>query len=125
MWMWWGGDGGGEVGVESGFVDVGEVGTELVIFLRGDRIVFVIVAAAALHGEAEEGGAEGVESIGNILDAEFFGDASAFDFLWVESVEGGGEELITFKYLIPDAASRDPVSLTVVALENSIVVVAQ
>ena len=88
------GDGAGEIGIEAGLVDIREIGTQLVVFLGGYWIVFVIVAAGAFHGESEEGGAEGVEAIGDILDTEFLRDAAAFHLLGVEAIKSCGKNLV-------------------------------
>ncbi len=49
------GDAVGVAGEEPEFVDVVEVGGELIVILRGERVVFVVVAAGAFEGEAHEG----------------------------------------------------------------------
>ena len=54
----------------------------------------MIVAATALEGEAEEGGAEGGHAVVDVIDAVFLLDGAALGFLWVEAVESGGEDLI-------------------------------
>ena len=54
----------------------------------------MIVTAGALQGEAQKSCAEGVETVGNILEAELLGDAAAFHFLWMEAVEGGCLDLV-------------------------------
>ena len=82
------------MGVEPAFVDVLEEGGETVEVARGDRVVFVVVAAAAFEGEAEEGGAVGGDAVVDVFDAEFFFDAAAFVGLAVETVEGGGDALV-------------------------------
>ena len=82
------------MGVETAFVDVLEEGGETVEVAHGDRVVFVVVAAAAFEGEAEEGGAEGGDAVVDVFDAEFFFDAAAFVGLAVEPVEGGGDALV-------------------------------
>ena len=88
------GNGGGEVGIQPRFVDVGEEGTQAVVVLHRDRIIFVIVTTGALQGEAQKGCPEGVEAVGNILDAELLRHAAAFHFLRMKAVEGGCLDLI-------------------------------
>ena len=87
------GRGWGEEGIETSLVDVLEKRGECVeIFLR-NGVELVIVAATALEGEAEEGGAEGGHAVVDVIDAVFLLDGAALGFLWVEAVEGGGEDL--------------------------------
>ncbi len=54
----------------------------------------MIVAARAIEGEAEEGGAEGDRAVVDVVDPIFLLDRAAFAFLGVEPVEGGGEDLL-------------------------------
>ena len=55
-----------------------EEGVEAVVFFLGERIVFVIVATAAVEGESEPGRADGFGHVEDVVDAVFFGDTSSF-----------------------------------------------
>ena len=54
----------------------------------------MVVAAAALEGEAEEGGAESRDTVIDVIDAILLLDASPFRLLLMEPIEGGGEDLL-------------------------------
>ena len=74
--------------------DAVEIGEEAVeIFLR-DRVVFVIVAAGAAHGQAHPNNGGGLRAIGDVFDAVFLGDDAAFAVGAVVAVEAGGNDLI-------------------------------
>ena len=60
----------------------------------GHGVVLVVVATGAFHSQTEKGRAEGMHPVGYVLDAEFFRHASTFDFLRVQTVEAGGEDLV-------------------------------
>jgi len=75
-------------------VDAVEKRTHRVVVLRGDWVVFVVVAAGALEGERHETGADGVHAVGNAVLAEFFGHRAAFVGFAVDAAEGGGEFLV-------------------------------
>ena len=81
----------GKEGNQPGLVDIGEEGGEGVVVLGRERIVFVIVATRALHGEAEKGGAKGVGAVGDVFDAVFFEHDSTFHHVTVKTVESGGQ----------------------------------
>ena len=54
----------------------------------------MVVAAGALEGQAEEGGAEGVHAVDDVGDAELLLDDAALLVLHVEAVEGRREALV-------------------------------
>src|SRR5262249_22566295 len=68
-----------EVGAVVGapLVDAVEERPERVIVLLGNRVVLVVVTAATLQRQAEEGGAEGVDAVGDILVTELLRDTAA------------------------------------------------
>ena len=83
-----------EVAVEPRLVDVVEEGEELVILLLRERIELVVVAAAALERQAEEGGPEGRDTVVDVIDAILLLNASPLRLLLMEPIEGGGEDLL-------------------------------
>ena len=84
----------GEIRIEAGFVDVLEERGERVEIFLGDRVELVVVTTAALEREPEESRAEGGDAVVDVVDAVFLFDRAALGFLCVETVEGGGEDLI-------------------------------
>ena len=80
--------------VEPALVDVVEEGEEAVVLLLRHGVVLVVVAARALHGQAEEGRAEGVHAVGHVLDAVLLLGAAALVGLAVQAVEGRGQALL-------------------------------
>ena len=60
----------------------------------GEGVVFVIVAATTIEGEAHPGRADGFGHVHDIVDAVFFGDGSAFAVDGMVSEESGGELLL-------------------------------
>ena len=84
------------MGISTAAVDgcvVEKVG-EAVVFLLGERVVFVIVAAAAIVGETHPDGSDGLGHVHDVVDAVFLGDASAFPIDGVVAEEAGGEFLL-------------------------------
>lgn len=71
-----------------------EEGGEGVVILLAEGIVFVIVAAAAVEGEAHPDGADGFGHVEDVVDAVFFGDGSAFAVDGVVAEEAGSEFLL-------------------------------
>jgi hypothetical protein len=66
---------------------------EPVVILLGDRVELVVVALGARDGEAEKGGAVGVDTVEHGLDAELLGvDATLLVDLGV-AIEAGGDAL--------------------------------
>jgi hypothetical protein len=57
--------------------DVLEEAEELVVLALRDRVVLVVVAAGALHRQAEEHGRGGVNAVGHVLDAVLLRDDPA------------------------------------------------
>ena len=84
---------GGEIGVKPGLVDVGEERRQLIVLLLTDGIVFVFVTPRALHREAEKCRGKRVGPIGHVFDPKLLRHAAAFDFLRVQSAEGGCQNL--------------------------------
>ena len=60
--------------IEPSLIDIIKEGEERVKLLLGERVELVVVAAAALEGEAQEGGAEGGHPVIDISDAVFLFD---------------------------------------------------
>ena len=52
------------------------------------------MAAGAFEGKTQEGCPKGMDAVSNIFDAEFLRDASSLDFLRMQAVEAGGEDLV-------------------------------
>ena len=71
----------------------GEDGLEAVVVARGQRVELVVVAARALHGDAEERGGGGVGDVVEPLLAGDRGDAHAGVFPGSHAEEAGGDEL--------------------------------
>ena len=55
----------------------------------------MVVTAAAFEAESQEGCAKRVNTISDILDAEFFRDTASFVLLRVEAIESRREDLIS------------------------------
>src|SRR5438128_1155269 len=75
-------------------VDAGEDGLQTVVIALGDRIEFMIVAAGAVHGEADEGGhgtGDHVISVDQARSLFFDGPLAELDV--TDEIPGsGGEE---------------------------------
>ena len=71
-----------------------EVGEHLVEFFLRDRVVFVVVAAAAVHREPHPGRARGLDAIDDVLGEPFLDDAASFAVEAMVAVEGRGHDLI-------------------------------
>ena len=89
-----GGRGEEDVAVHGGVGGAVEEGVELVEFLLGDGVEFVIVANGAAGGEAKPNGDGGVGAVDGVAEDEFFVDAAAFAGGDVAAVEAGGDFLI-------------------------------
>ncbi len=74
--------------------DIIEKGEEAVVILLRDRIVFVIVAARAPHGEAEKCFASRLDAVIHIFDAVLFIDRAPFGGDVMISIEPAGDLLI-------------------------------
>ena len=83
-----------EVRIQPRLVDVVEKREQRVKILLRKGVELVIVAAAALEREAEEGGAERRHPVVDVVDAILLLDGAAFTLLLVESVEGRGQHLL-------------------------------
>ncbi len=83
-----------EVRVEAGLVDAVEEGEHRIVVALRDRVELVVVAARALHREAEHRGPERVHAIDDVLGAELLFDAAALVRLPVQSIEGRGDTLL-------------------------------
>ncbi len=70
-----------EEGIQSSFVDIVEEGGELVVLLLQERIEFVVMTAAALHGQAEKRRGERLRPVGHIFNAKLLRHTAAFDLL--------------------------------------------
>ena len=74
--------------------DVVDVREELVeLFLR-ERVVLVIVAARAAHGEAQEDGARGFDAVHDVLDRIFFRHDAVLGVAAMVAVETRGDLLV-------------------------------
>ena len=82
------------MGVETGLVDVVEEGEQPVVVPLAHGIVLVVVTAAALEREAEEGRPHRVDAVGDVFDAELLLDAPPFVGLAVQPVERRREALV-------------------------------
>ena len=70
-----------------------EEGKELVVLLHRDGVVLVVVTLRALHRETHPDVGGGLDTVCDILDAEFFGEGASFIAGGVISVEAGGHLL--------------------------------
>ena len=69
-------------------------GGELVVFLLGDRVIFVVVAAATIKGESQPHRAGGLGHIHDVVDAVLLGDSSAFAIDGMITQEAGSKALL-------------------------------
>ena len=60
------------------FRDVVEVGKEGIKFLLGDRVVFVVVASAAIERQSQPRRSRGFDPIDDRLDPPLLGDDASF-----------------------------------------------
>ena len=61
-----------------------EESEEAIKILLRDRVEFVVVAARAAHGEAQEGGGGGADAIDHVLDVILSGDGADFTvIMWL------------------------------------------
>ena len=82
------------VGYGTGFVDVLEECRKGVEVLLRERVVLVVVAAGAVEGHPEHGGAVGRDAIVDVGDPVLLVDNTALFVLGMESIERGGQPLI-------------------------------
>ena len=83
----------GEMGVETGFINVVEESRHPVEILLRDGIVLVVVAARAAHGEPEPHLAHCAHAIDQVLRLKLFGDAAGFGIDAVIALEPGRDFL--------------------------------
>ena len=69
-------------------------GVETIIFFLGERVVFVIVAAAAVEGQAHPNGSDGFGHVEDVVDAVLFRDAAPLTIDGVIAEKAGGEFLL-------------------------------
>ena len=75
-------------------VDAVEEGREGVVVGLGDGVEFMGVALRAAQGHAQPGGAHGVHSVEDVVDAGFLGITTAFAVGHVVALEAGRELLL-------------------------------
>ena len=95
---WSGRTAGADIDQHAGFVDGVEVGEELVELLLRNRVVFVVVAAAAVHREPHPGGTRGLDAVDDVLGEPFFDDATSLAVKAVVAVEGRGHDLVAVRF---------------------------
>ena len=64
------------------------------IVLLGNRVVFVIVANGTAHGEAHEGGADGIDAVDDVFEMAFLGECCSNIDDQMQSIEAGGDQLL-------------------------------
>ena len=84
----------GSASRDGGFLDAIEEGIHAVIFVVGERVVFVGVALGALGGEAENGFPDGIDAVENALDAELLGLRAALLVGHRVAQESGGDAVV-------------------------------
>ena len=88
-----GGRGAAEVAEHARFLVGIEVGEELVELLLADRVVFVVVAAAAVERQRHPGRAGGLQAVDDRFDEPLLDDATALAVEAVVAVEARGDDL--------------------------------
>ena len=84
----------GSVGGVGGFAGAVEEGEDAVVFLLSEGVEFVAVALGALHGETEDGFADGVHAVDDAFDAELFGIGATFLVGHGMTEEAGGDVVV-------------------------------
>ena len=71
-----------------------EEGVEAEVFLLGNRVVLVVVALGALHGQAQHGGGDGIHLIDRVGHPIFLGNGAALMRVHAVAQETGGRDLV-------------------------------
>lgn len=68
--------------------------SQRVVVLLAERIIFVVMAATAVEGEAHPHRADGFGHVEDVVDAVFFGDGASFAIDGMIAEKAGGEDLL-------------------------------